>query len=124
MVGQTAMLPCLTLQALLALSISCFWSPFLGDCCSFCSFAVSLRRKKRNVTRRFRSRASVSRKPTRGPAAMRTIKPGKAGVTGITADGKINCCSLVYGIKRACPIRRGLVSGGTGSHYFLPLKIV
>ena len=124
MVERTAMLHYLTLQTLLALSISCFWSPFWGDCCSFCSFAGSLRKRRKNGTGRFRNGGSISKKPTREPAAMRTIKPGKAGVTSITADGEINCCTLVYGIKRDCPIRRGLVSGGTGSHYFLPLKIV
>lgn len=80
------MLPCLTLQALLVLSISCFWSPFLGDCFSF---AVSLRRRRKNGTGRFRSGASVLKKPTREPAAMRTIKPGKTGVTSITAGGEI-----------------------------------
>ena len=121
MVEPTAMLPYLTLQALLGLSISCFWSPF-WELCFF--FAGSLQRRRKNGTRRFRSRGNGSRKSTREPAAMRTIKPGKAGVTSITADGEINCCTLVYGIKRDCPIRRGLVSGGTGSHYFLPLKIV
>ena len=58
--------------------------------CSFCSFAGSLRRRRKNVTVRFRSGASVSKKPTRGPAAMRTIKPGKAGVTSITTEKETN----------------------------------
>ena len=58
-------------------------------------FAGSLQRRRKNVTRKFRSGASVLKKPTREPAAMRTIKPGKIGVTSITVDGETSCCSLV-----------------------------
>lgn len=46
--------------------------------------------EEKNVTRRFRSGGNISRKPTRGPAAMRTIKPGKAGVTSITEGKETN----------------------------------
>lgn len=121
MVEPTAMLPYLTLQALLALSISCFWSLFWELCCSF---AGSLRKRRKNGTRRFRSGVNGSRKPTREPAAMRTIKPGKAGVTSITADGEIKLLFPCLGHKKSLSHQMILMSGGTGSHYFLPLKIV
>ena len=46
--------------------------------------------EEKNVTRRFRNRENVSRKPTRGPETMRTIRHGKAGVTSITTGKETN----------------------------------
>ena len=111
MVEPTAMLPYLTLQALLALSISCFWSPFWELCCSF---AGNPQRRRKNGTGRFRSGGNISKKPTRGPATMRTIKPGKAGVTSITADGEIELLFLCLWYKKSLSHQTVLVSGGTG----------
>ncbi len=47
------MLPYLTLQALLGLSISCFWSPF-WELCFF--FAGSLRKRRKNGHREIQER--------------------------------------------------------------------
>ena len=45
---------------------------------------------------------------------MRTIKPGKAGVTSITADGEIELLFLCLWYKKSLSHQTVLVSGGTG----------
>ena len=53
---------------------------------------------------------------------MRTIKPGKAGVTSITADGEIELLFLCLWYKKSLSHQTVLVSGGGNPKFCVTAK--